>query len=71
MLFAVAAASPDTTNMAGTMPMAKAPATMLIRYRAPAILASWRGEVSAMESIKGLPQLVLMTLIRPPAWTAG
>jgi pyruvate/2-oxoglutarate dehydrogenase complex dihydrolipoamide dehydrogenase (E3) component len=40
MLWAVAAASPDTTNVAGTMPMAKAPPRMLIRYSAPAIRAS-------------------------------
>ena len=31
---------PSTTSMAGTMVMAKAPPRMLIRYRAPAILAS-------------------------------
>src|ERR671937_153367 len=52
---AVAAALPDTTNMAGTMPMAKPPRTMLIRYSAPAILASWRGAVALMESIIDLP----------------
>src|SRR5438270_10285823 len=39
--------------MAGTMPMAKAPRTILIRYRAPAILANWRGAVPVMESING------------------
>jgi hypothetical protein len=54
MLWAVAAIS-GTTRMAGTTPMAKAPATMLTRYRAPAILASWRGEAPAVESINGLP----------------
>src|SRR6202022_3890966 len=53
-------------NMAGTMLMAKAPPTMLIRYRTPAILASCLGEVSTTESIKDLPQLVLMTLVPPP-----
>src|ERR1700730_12126650 len=49
--------------MAGTMLMAKAPPTMFIRYRTPAILASCFGEVSATESIKDLSQLVLMTLV--------
>src|SRR5438105_9609986 len=44
--------------MAGTIVMAKAPPTMLIRYRPPAILASWRGEVPSTESIKDLPQLL-------------
>src|SRR4030088_636718 len=39
--------------MAGTMPMAKAPRTILIRYRAPAILANWRGAVPVMESTNG------------------
>jgi hypothetical protein len=42
-LWAVAARSPSTTSMAGTMMMAKAPPRMLTRYRAPAILASRRG----------------------------
>src|SRR5438270_4298145 len=55
MLWAVAAASPATTTMAGTMLMAKAPRTILIRYSAPAILASWRGGVPPMESINDLP----------------
>src|SRR5438067_13645450 len=59
MLWAVAAASPATTTMAGTMLMAKAPRTILIRYSAPAILASWRGGVPPMESINDFPQLVL------------
>src|SRR2546423_11555719 len=63
MLWAVAAASPATTTMAGTMLMAKAPRTILIRYSAPAILASWRGAVPAMESINDLPQPVLVTSI--------
>src|SRR5207302_11038530 len=55
MLWAVAAASPATTTMAGTMLMAKAPRTILIRYSAPAILASWRGGVPPMEFINDLP----------------
>src|SRR5947209_680121 len=59
MLWAVAAASPATTTMAGTMLMAKAPRTILIRYSAPAILASWRGGVPPIESINDLLQLVL------------
>src|SRR2546428_416340 len=47
MLWAVADASPLTTSMAGTIPMAKAPPTMLIRYRAPAILASCRALIAS------------------------
>src|SRR3954454_6915306 len=51
MFCAVAAASPWTTNMAGTTLMANAPPTMLIRYRAPAVLGSWRGEAPLTEAI--------------------
>src|ERR1700682_6785356 len=40
MLWAVAAGS-DPNNRAGTMLMAKAPPMMLIKYRAPALLASF------------------------------
>jgi hypothetical protein len=42
---------------------------MLIRYRAPAILAIWRGEAPVMEFISDFPQLVLMAL--GPGLTAG
>jgi hypothetical protein len=35
-----------------------APQTMLIMYRAPAILASWRGEAPVRESTSRFPQLV-------------
>jgi hypothetical protein len=44
-LWAVAVASPYTTSMAGTTLMANAPPTMLMRYRAPAILAMRSGRV--------------------------
>ena len=37
-----------------TKPMAKAPPRMLISYRAPAILASWRVEASLAVSITSL-----------------
>src|SRR5947209_1431879 len=50
MLWNVVAGS-DTITMAGTMPSAKAPKTMLIRYRTPAIRASWRGEAPSTKSI--------------------
>src|SRR3954462_400319 len=46
MLWNVVAGS-DTITIAGTMPSAKAPKTMLIRYRRPAILARRRGDAPA------------------------
>ena len=44
MVRAVGAALPWTASMAGTTRMAKVPPTMWMRYRAPAILSSWRGD---------------------------
>src|SRR4051812_49579787 len=67
MLWAVAAASPCTTSKAGTTVMAKAPPTMLIRYRAPAILASWRGEAPVTEYITDGSRLVKVTRGRQDA----
>src|SRR3954447_20063892 len=67
MLWAVAAASPCTISKAGTTVMAKAPPTMLIRYRAPAILASWRGEAAVTESITDRSRLVKVTRGRQDA----
>src|SRR4051794_34203174 len=45
--------------MAGTTVMAKAPPRVLIRYRAPAVLASTRGEAPVTESISVVSPLVL------------
>src|SRR3954454_5392353 len=76
MLCAVAAASPCTTSMAGTTVMAKAPPMMLMRYRAPAVLASWRGDAPVSESITAGSRLEETTCvrggrrIRPPAISA-
>jgi hypothetical protein len=56
MLCAVVARS-GVNKAARTKPMAKAPPTMLIKYKAPAILASWRGEAPATESIMQLTTL--------------
>src|SRR5438445_1207640 len=52
MLWAVADASPLTTSMAGTMPTAKAPPMMLIRYRPPAILASCRAVMASNSTVR-------------------
>src|SRR3977135_1266337 len=70
MLWAVAAGS-DPNNRAGTMLMAKAPPMMLIKYRAPALLAifirppegarpTWPDStvVAGITAIGYLPQLV-------------
>ena len=53
MLCAVVARS-GVNKAARTKPMAKAPPTMLIKYKAPAILASWRGEAPVTEPIMQL-----------------
>jgi hypothetical protein len=53
MLCAVVATS-GVNKAARTKPIAKAPPTMLIKYKPPAILASWRGERSVTESIMQL-----------------
>src|SRR5882672_4873692 len=52
MLWAVADASPLTTSMAGTMPTAKAPPMMLMRYRPPAILASCRAVMASNSTVR-------------------
>src|SRR5919107_5221592 len=75
-MFCAVVAGSDTNTICWTKPIAKAPATTLIRYRAPAILANWRGDAPPTESMKALPRLVSVTCAitaRPnaarPVWT--
>src|SRR4051812_25304631 len=53
-MFCAVVAGSDTNTVCWTKPIAKAPATTLIRYRAPAILANWRGDAPPTESMKAL-----------------
>jgi hypothetical protein len=59
MLAAVAAASPDTTNLPPTN-MANPPIRKVINQKNPAVLALTRGDVSAIRSII-IAELILVS----------